>query len=131
MILITVSGWLPQILDLFLPQLIVLKPAVAYGICSFGLLYYMISVGLYLSKIAPFLRKKYGKAVTLRIWEIFVSIGKLPDYLLEILRSANLGILSFFQDGKFKQLVSVYSPLRVLSSPTLKNLIPFQKKLQP
>ena len=71
-------GWLPQILDFFLPQMIVLKPAVAYGISIFGLLYYMISVGLYLSKIAPFLRKKYGKAVTLRIWEIFVSIGKLP-----------------------------------------------------
>jgi len=28
-----------------------------------------------MSKIAPLLRKKYGKAVTLRIWEIFVSIG--------------------------------------------------------
>ena len=76
MILITIIGWLPQILDFFSPGTIDMKPSKAYLICIFGLLYYMISVGLFLTKMAPFLRKRHGKAMTLRFWEIFVSIGK-------------------------------------------------------
>ena len=77
MVLITIIGWLPQILDFFSPGIIEMKSSKAYSICVFGLLYYMISVGLFLTKIAPFLRKRYGKAMTLRFWEIFVSIGKV------------------------------------------------------
>ena len=77
MVLITIIGWLPQILDFFSPGIIEMKSSKAYLICVFGLLYYMISVGLFLTKIAPFLRKRHGKAMTLRFWEIFVSIGKV------------------------------------------------------
>ena len=76
MVLITIIGWFPQILDFFSPGIIEMNSSKAYLICIFGLLYYMISVGLFLTKIAPFLRKQHGKAKTLRFWEIYVSIGK-------------------------------------------------------
>ena len=76
MVLITIIGWLPQILEFFSPGMIEMKSSKAYLICIFGLLYYMISVGLFLTKIAPSLRKHHGKAMTLRFWEIYVSIGK-------------------------------------------------------
>ena len=76
MVLITILGWLPQIVDILYPRLIELNPGLTYSICTFGLLYYMISVGIFLAKIGPFLRRKYGKALTLRVWEIFVSIGR-------------------------------------------------------
>ena len=82
MILITIAGWLPQVLDFFKPGLITLSPVAAYVICTIGLLYYMFSVGLFLTNIGSFLRKKYGKATTLRIWEIFVSICKRKDFFL-------------------------------------------------
>ena len=65
-----------QILDIICPGLVVLNQIVAYTICTFGIFYYMISIGLFLAKFAPILRRKYGKAKTLRVWEIFVSIGK-------------------------------------------------------
>ena len=76
MILITIAGWLIQVLDFFNPGLITVTPVTAYVICTIGLLYYMFSVGLFLRYFARILRKKYGKATTLRIWEIYVSIGK-------------------------------------------------------
>ena len=76
MVLITILGWSFQILDIICPGLIVLNQIVAYTICTFGILYYMISIGLFSARFAPILRRKYGKAKTLRVWEIFVSVGK-------------------------------------------------------
>ena len=76
MILITIAGWLPQVLDYLKPGLITLSPVTAYVICTIGLLYYMFSVALFLRYFTGILRKNYGKARTLRIWEIYVCIGK-------------------------------------------------------
>ena len=92
MVIITILGWLPQIVDFFCPELIKLNPVITYSVCTFGLLYYMISVGLFLAKGAPFLRRKYGKATTLKVWEIFVSIGK-SRFLFRYMKTVESGHL--------------------------------------
>ena len=52
-----------------------LAHSTAYAICIVGLLYYPLAITIFFISIAPRIRKSYGKATTLRIWEIYVSIA--------------------------------------------------------
>ena len=73
--LITLCGWMPQILSYINPASIVIPPINAYIICTFGLLYYIIAITVFFKVIGPWMRRKFGKATTLRVWEIYISIA--------------------------------------------------------
>ena len=66
---------MPQILHYIAPESVTLLPTTAYIVCTFGLLYYIIAITIFFKIIGPWMRKKFGKAVTLRVWEIYISIA--------------------------------------------------------
>ena len=75
LLLITVCGWMPQILHYIIPDSVVLSPSAAYTICTVCIFYYPIAITIFFKEIAPRIRDKYGKGKTLRIWEVYVSIA--------------------------------------------------------
>ena len=72
---ITLCGWMPQILSYIYPESLALLPSTAYTVCFIGLLYYPIAITVFFKIIGPWMRKKFGKATTLRTWEIYISIA--------------------------------------------------------
>ena len=72
---ITILGWLPQILHYISYESISLSPSTAYAICAAGLIYYPLAITIFFKYIASWLRDTYGKAEALRFWEIYVSIA--------------------------------------------------------
>merc|ERR1712083_232440 len=73
MVLITIIGWSPQLVDFFHPGLLLLTPTIAYTICTICLLIYPAAITVFFLKVAPWMREKHGKAATLKFWEIYVS----------------------------------------------------------
>ena len=74
MIVITLMGWFLQIYAFFHPEL-KLSNAVAFTISVICLLYYPIAITIFFLKLAPWIRENYGKASTLKCWELYVSIA--------------------------------------------------------
>ena len=72
MIIITVMGWFPMIVNAFTP--IKLENNTAYAICLVGLLYYPLSMTFFVKYLGPRMRKRYGKATTLKVWEYYISL---------------------------------------------------------
>ena len=74
MIIIPLLGWFLQIYAFFHPELKLGKP-VAFTISIICLLYYPTAITIFFLKLAPWIREKYGKATTLKCWELYVSIA--------------------------------------------------------
>ena len=72
---ITILGWLPQILHYISYESISLSPSTAYAICAAGLIYHPLAMTIFFKYIASWLRDTYGKAEALRFSEIYVSIA--------------------------------------------------------
>ena len=72
---ITIIGWSPQIIYYINPQLIGIEPITAYTICAVCLIYYPLAITIFFKYIGPWMRTKYGRANTLRFWELFVSVA--------------------------------------------------------
>ena len=74
MIIITFLGWLLQIYAFFHPEL-KLDKSVAFAFSIICLLYYPTAITIFFLKLAPWIRENYGKATTLKCWELYVSIA--------------------------------------------------------
>ena len=74
MVIITTLGWVLQIHAFFHPEL-KLDKSIAFAISFICLLYYPTAMAIFVLKLAPWMRKNYGKATTLKCWELYVSIA--------------------------------------------------------
>ena len=76
MALITIVGSMPFGWSWFYPQTMMLTASTAtYAMCTICFKCYQFTFVPFVAKIAPWMREKYGKAFTLKFWEIYVSIA--------------------------------------------------------
>jgi len=75
MLVFSLLSWSPQVLNSLGVVSISVSPGTAYSVCVFGLFYYILSISLYFLVLAPYMRRRWGTALTLRVWEYYVSVA--------------------------------------------------------
>ena len=75
LLLFALAAWSPQVLDTIGVVSLSLDNGTAFVICLLGNLYYFTSISVFFRHIGPWLRRRWGVANTLRLWEFYVSLA--------------------------------------------------------